>query len=69
MATKKQVPQTIVSNNTLTVEAFKPTPEMMTAVGQIAAACEANAKALGVLAERIAGPADHRIGMRFEGVQ
>jgi hypothetical protein len=64
MATKKP---TTFSNCTFTSEAFKPTPEMMRAVSDIAMACAENARALARLADRITGPVDNRTSLRIDG--
>jgi hypothetical protein len=56
---------TSISNCHFTNEAFSVNEHMANAVRALAQAAEANAKAIGEAASRLAGPVDQRVALRI----
>lgn len=64
-AAPKVAPAYSVSHCNIHMDAFVPTPELISAVKSIAEAAFANAKAIEMCANRLCGPDDSRMGMRI----
>jgi hypothetical protein len=64
---EKQIkPAMTVQNCTINNEAFKVDEHVASAIRAVADAAAANARALEMLANRLAGPVDNRIGIKLD---